>query len=253
MKAFITGASSGIGAEFAKQLAKRKYDLVLLGRNKKKLDSLAKFFKEKYFVSCEIICADFSIEEDIDRARKFLGNEDIDLLINNAGFGLNSEFMDSTLKENLSMMKVHNEATVIFTYVVLKKMLQKKRGCIINVASIAGWLPARKNALYSSTKIFLINFSKALSVEVRNKGIIIQALCPGLTYTGFHSTDKYNGFKKSIVPRLFWMKSEEVVQKSLNALEKGKVVYIPGIFNKLIVFFGKRGIVFRLLFHFMKY
>ena len=243
MRAFITGASSGIGAEFARKLAVRKYDLCRVARKKEKLDELSKELVRKYHINVKIIVADLCNKCDVSKLKKFLLDNEIDLLINNAGFGLGSQFIHTSSKRNVDMINVHITASVVFSHAVLRNMLKNKGGKIINVASIAAWLPLTQNVLYRSTKMFLVSFTKALNAEVKSRGITVQVLCPGLTHTGFHSTDAYHGFDKSKLPAWLWMNPAKVVECSLRDLGRGKLVCIPGLKNKIIVFIGKQKII----------
>ena len=155
----------------------------------------------------------------------------LDLLVNNAGFGGRTGFVKGETADHLNMVRVHVDATVRLTKAALPGMIDRGRGAVINVASIAAF-SAFSGAMYSGTKAFLVMFSENLQDEVRHKGIVVQALCPGMTHTEFHQVAEID---KSIVPRLFWMTAEEVVRISLRRLGHG-VVCVPGWKNKVIAF-----------------
>ncbi len=234
-KALITGASSGLGTSFAEHLARRGFDLVLLARREDRLKDLARKLESQYSVHCEIISADLSnlaeIESVSDRIRHI---ENLDVLINCAGFGTIGYFAEIPIEKSMRMFHVHTTAPVEFTHAALRGMLKRKRGAIINVSSTAAFLLMPGNVIYDATKSFLAVFSENLQLEIRDSGIRIQALCPGFTRTEFHEVGDFRGFDRSVIPEHFWMRSDEVVMSSLRALEKNKkVVFIPGLKNRL--------------------
>lgn len=229
-KACITGASAGIGASYAKHLAEKGFDLVLLARRRDRLQELADRLSADYSIQCEIISADLANMEEIikvaDRIRQI---DHLDILINNAGFATIGHFSDVPLGKSMTMFNVHVTASLQLSHAALQGMLNRKRGAIINVSSLAAFVLTPGNVLYDATKSFLVTFSENLSLEVRDKGIIIQALCPGFTRTEFHEVGDFKNFDRSAVPESLWMMPDEVVSLSLKALENKKdVVFIPG-------------------------
>ena len=234
--AIVTGASSGIGATFAKELATKGYNLILIARRKEKLENLANILSQEFKVDVEVLQADLSniemIEEVVNRLKQVEG---IEVLVNNAGFGLLGKFADIELSKQLDMINVHSIASFSLTRAVIPEMIKNNKGFIINVASVSGLMYKSGNIAYSVTKSFLIVFSEALQEELRNSNIKIQALCPGMTITEFHDKDKLPDFDKSVVPNSFWMTSESVVRKSLRALKRRKTVYIPSFKYKMVV------------------
>ena len=252
-KALITGASAGIGAEFARQLAARGYDLVLVARRKERLEQLAESIKLKYGVDADVIPADLSIDEGIAQIEEFIQNcENLEILVNNAGFGIPGGFITEDIKLTLSMVWVHVIAPVRLTRAALPLMIENRSGYIINVSSISAFSAATGSSTYSATKGYLNNFCEGLAVECLNTGVKIQALCPGFTYTEFHDTPEYKPYRiKDRLPRMFWMTSEAVVRRSLNALKGSKVIIIPGLGNQLIAFAGRMGLVAFLMRFFM--
>lgn len=232
-KALITGASAGLGEEYARQLAATGTNLILVARRKDRLENLAAELRLKFGVSVEIFPADLSRDYDLScLAEKIRQTEDLDLLINNAGFGGKSKFYKDETGEAEQMIRVHVTAPVILTRAALPAMIKRGRGAVINVSSVAAFSPF-SGAMYSSTKAFLAMFSVNLQNELYGKGIKIQALCPGLTHTEFHEVA---GIKKETIPGLLWMKADRVVRISLRALGGRKVIVVPGLRNRLITF-----------------
>jgi short-subunit dehydrogenase len=231
--ALITGASSGIGAEYARQLAAQDTNLVLVARRQEKLETLAGELRRKYNISTLIFPADLSKPEDVARVEaKITAIPDLDLLINNAGFGATSRFYDGETIQHFDMLQVHVTASVRLTRSALPGMVARQRGRIINVASVAAFFPYH-SVLYPSTKAFLVSFSQALNNELCGTGVQVQALCPGFTYTEFH--DVIGTDRLKMAPKFLWMPAERVVSTSLKALGRGSVIVIPGWQYRLIV------------------
>ncbi len=236
MSVFITGASSGIGKAYAFKLAQKGYDLILLARNIDKLKGIKNELKKLFNTNTKIISSDLSDINEINKAVKLIKSLDnLYILINNAGFGIPGEFSKIDLSKHLSMLNVHINATVSFSHAALIPMLKNNRGIIINVSSIASFLKRKGAVMYSSTKCFITSFSQSLSLEVKEKGIKVQALCPGYTYTEFHDRDAYKNFNRNSIPSFLWTNKEYVVESSLKALKHNKVIHVPGLKNKLFV------------------
>jgi short-subunit dehydrogenase len=234
-KVFITGASAGIGASYAKAFAENAFDLVLLARRKDRLQALANQLESDGSIHCEIISADLAEKEEIEKiANDIRQIDNLDILINNAGFATIGHFADIPMEKSMRMFHTHMMATVQFTHAALQGMLKRKRGAIINVSSMGAFMLTPGNVLYDATKSFLATFSENLWLEVSDKGIKVQALCPGFTRTEFHEVGDFKDFDKSTIPDSLWMTPEEVVRLSLKALENGSdVVFIPGWRNRL--------------------
>ena len=235
-KVFITGASSGIGASYAKAFAENGYDLVLLARRKDRLQALAKQLESGGSIDCEIISADLAEQEEIKKVTNHIRQIDnLDILINNAGFATIGYFADIPIEKSMRMLHTHMTATVQFTHAALQVMLKRERGAIINVSSMGAFMLTPGNVLYDATKSFLATFSENLWLEVRDKGIKVQALCPGFTRTEFHEVGDFKNFDKSVIPDSLWMMPDEVVRLSLKALENSRdVVFIPGWKKRLV-------------------
>jgi short-subunit dehydrogenase len=235
-KVFITGASSGIGASYAKVFAENGYDLVLLARRKDRLQALAKQLESGGSIDCEIISADLAEQEEIKKVTNHIRQIDnLDILINNAGFATIGYFADIPIEKSMRMFHTHMTATVQFTHAALQVMLKRERKAIINVSSMGAFMLTPGNVLYDATKSFLATFSENLWLEVRDKGIKVQALCPGFTRTEFHEVGDFKNFDKSVIPDSLWMMPDEVVRLSLKALENSRdVVFIPGWKKRLV-------------------
>ena len=231
----ITGASSGIGTAFARSLASQGYDLVLVARREAQLRSLADEVQRKFNVNAQVFPADLSDPIQVKRLETQVAEiGDLEILINNAGFGVPGKFLEIQAERNAEMIQVHILATVRLCRAALPGMISRGRGLIINVSSIAAFMATPRNATYSATKAYLNVFSEALQDELKGTGIRVQALCPGLTHTEFHDHPGYEDYKRRI-PEFFWMQAEDVVRESLDALKKGRVICIPGFKNRLIV------------------
>jgi len=232
--ALITGASSGLGAEFARQLSAQGYDLVLTARRLPRLEALAQELQAQFSISAQVLPADLSTREGMETLEECISHlPALDLLINNAGFGTNGPFVAVERSAHDAMLQVHITAAVRLTHAALPGMLARGQGGIINVASMAGILPIRSE-LYGSTKAFLILFSQAVQSQLRGRGVHIQALCPGFTITEFHETPAFAGFDRRQIPRWLWLHASKVVHDSLQALPRQAVVCIPGVQYRLI-------------------
>jgi uncharacterized protein len=233
--AIITGATSGIGASFAKILASRGYNLIITGRRKEKIQKLANELSKKYNIKIEVIIAELSNEKDIKDIIKHISKiKNIDILINNAGYSIYKNYSDTTITEIEKIVSVHILTVMKTISAVLPKMIRQGYGNIINVSSLGAILPIKKDAVYCGTKSFLNTFSESLYMEVRDKGIKVQALCPGLTRTDFHSKLNMKSSDKNKLEKFKRMAPDEVVDYSLRSLKKNKVICIPGSRKKLI-------------------
>ncbi len=233
--AVITGGTSGIGRAFARAFAERGYDIIITGRRRKVLEATAAEIRAATGRKVETTILELTDARRRSAFGEFLGaRDDVEVLINNAGFGLSAEFDAEHLRRHLDMVEVHVRATLEFTAAVLPGMRKRRSGAIINVSSVAGFFPMPRGSIYSASKAFLISFSESLAMEVRKDGIRVQALCPGMTRTDFHDHMGVSG--KEITQRRFlvWMSPERVVEASLGALRRNRVVCIPGVFNRVV-------------------
>jgi uncharacterized protein len=212
----VTGASSGIGAAFARALAQRGYDLVLLARREARLQALADEIMREYPVKVQVFKADLSDPADIERAAECIAEiRDLDVLVNNAGFGLGGDYAAMDIESSLRMVQVHISATMHLTWAALPAMIARGQGGIINVSSLAAFLPGGGSTTYGATKAYLNFFSEALAAELLNSGVRVQALCPGFTYTEIHDRTG-----RPQLPAFMWMDAETVVAESLQALKR---------------------------------
>lgn len=228
-RAFITGASSGIGEAFARQLAAEGFDLTLVARREDRLRALAQALTAAYGITADVLPADLSLDKDITRvAQAIEAQPDVVLLINNAGFGTRGSFTEVPLERHLDMIRVHDIASVALSWSAVKGMVKRGAGGIINVSSIAAFFPSGGGSTYTATKVYLNNFSEALAAELHGTGVKVQALCPGFTYSEFHDTPEYEGFDRGQIPKALWMSAEDVVAESLAALAGDDVIVVPG-------------------------
>lgn len=245
--ALITGASSGLGAEFSRQLAIQGYNLVLVARRTDRLIALAETLHERYGVRTESLTADLSTEAGIEAVEAWLAAGDVHLLVNNAGFGLGAAFAVAELAGQQEMAQVHMIAPMRLMHAALPHMLAARGGGVINVASLAAFFSLPGNANYSATKAYLMRFSRAVHAEVRRQGVTVQALCPGFTITEFHDQQERVKFERRSLPGFLWGSSEAVVRASLAAFRRGQSLCVPGALNHFIMWIGRLGLVEPLL------
>ncbi len=231
-RALITGATSGIGAAFATRLAQKGFDLILHGRRQEKLTELAKNLERMYNISTEIIIAELSRAEELKRVEERIQSLDrLDMLINNAGYWTPGTFWEHSPDSLEAMIMVHVIAPVRFIRAALPRMLERNKGDIINVSSIGAYFNMVTVENYGATKAYILSFTESLHVALMGTGIRVQALAPGFTVTEFHSRLGAD-FTKA---QRRWMRAEEVVDRSLKALDKRHIVCIPGARNWLLV------------------
>jgi short-subunit dehydrogenase len=247
-KALVTGASAGIGETFARELAKRRYDLILTARRLDRLEQLSHQLARQYNIHCEVLAADLAIDDGLETvAARIRQTPDLTMLVNNAGFGTIGDFADVDIEKHLSMINVHVKATVRLCHAALPGMVSNRRGDIINVSSVSGFMDNPGGTTYNSTKAYLNTFSRTLYNEVEEHGLRVQALCPGFTRTEFHEASRLTDFVNKTVPQSWWLSSEYVVKKSLKALEKKQVICIPHIRYKFIVALYRNRVIARLM------
>ena len=230
MKALITGASSGIGRDMARYMASLGYDLILVGRDKEKLEDLQRTLK----VNSNIIIADLSDSTKVKEVYVMTKNENIDVLINNAGFGAFGKFYETDLNNEIDMINTNVVAVHLLTKLFLRDMQKRNSGYILNVASSAAFGPGPLMATYYATKAYVNNLTEAINEELRreNSNVFICSLCPGPVDTNFNNVA---GVSFSVKP----LTSEEVARYAINSMFKKKVVIIPG-FNMKLALFGRR-------------
>ena len=230
MKALVTGASSGIGKEIAIYLDKLGYEVILVARNKEKLESVAKTLTHKP----KIIVMDLQQVEDIKSLYVLVKNDDIDILVNNAGFGLCGNFTDIELSKELEMIDINIKAVHILTKLFLKDMKRKNKGYILNVASSAAFESGPLMATYYSTKSYIYRLSEAINYELKKEkvNVHVSCLCPGPVDTNFNNVANV---KFSVKP----LKADYVAKYTVDKMLKNKMLIIPGLKMKLAKFFGR--------------
>jgi len=232
--AFITGATSGIGEAFARACAKTGHDLIITGRRREKIESVADTIRRRYTVSVEVIIAELSNRDTLQKvAERVRSIEGLSMLVNNAGFAENGLFHEQGIDGQKNMLSVHADATLELTHAALPGMVKRGSGAIINVSSIGGLMPFPHNAVYSGSKAFVFYFTESVGLELRGTGVKTQALCPGMTVTDFHEKmgfDPDELYKSRGMMRT--MSPDEVVDISLDYLEKDRQICIPGRSNR---------------------
>lgn len=233
--ALITGASSGIGEAFAEALARQGMDLILVARSKDKLTELARKIAGQHGRRVEVVAADLgepSPGARVAAAVAALGM-DVDLLVNNAGFGESGAFVKQTAQRSQQMLALNCGAVVDLTHAFLPAMVERGRGGIINVASLGAFQPLPFMAVYGATKAFVLSFSDAVWAETRKRGIKVLAVCPGPVDTNFFQTSESNAKMKKTLPAAAMVTAEKVVSDALKAFAAGKTVVVPGLPFKL--------------------
>lgn len=230
MKVLITGASSGLGAEFARILAKQGHDLILVARRKKKLEDLAKELNTNVKIINMDVSSTYNCMELYNQVKK----EKIDILINNAGFGMFGKFDETKIDKELDMIDLNIKTVHTLTKLFLKDFKKRDSGYILNVASLAGFMPGPLMSTYYSTKAYVLNLTTAINEELKKdcSNVYIGALCPGPVDTEFNDVAKVEMKLKSL-------SSEYVANYAIKKMFKDKKVIVPGITNKFVVCFSK--------------
>jgi short-subunit dehydrogenase len=234
--ALVTGASAGIGRAFAERLARDQYDLVLVARGADRLEELAKRLSAERGIEVRALPADLVEPADLARVEAELRERTPDLLVNNAGFGTVGRFAELDVAGEERELRLNALALMRLTHAAVGPMVDRRSGCIINVSSLAGESPAPYSATYAATKAFVTSLTEALSEELRGSGVRVQALLPGFTHTEFQDRA---GIDKSAIPSFAWMDAETVVDLSLAGLERGQVVCVPGLGNRILAPFQR--------------
>ena len=221
--ALVTGATAGLGAEFARQLAEEGHRVVLVARDAGRLAATAAELENRYGAATETIAADLTDDAGIAIvvARLTDPARPVEILVNNAGIGLLRSFEDNDIAEEKRHLKLHVETAMELTHAALQGMLARQSGRIINVASVAAFLP---RGTYSAAKAWLLSFSRWANMAYAARGVRVTAVCPGFTHTEFHDR---MGMDKTVAPRWMWLEARQVVSESLADNAKGKAVSIP--------------------------
>ena len=228
--ALVTGATSGIGESFTRLLAENNYNIVLVARDMPRLQERARELEAKFRVETHIIQADLSTDAGCGVVEQYIANNQVDVLINNAGFGLNKAFTMSDIDAEQQMFDVLVRTPMRLMHVALPLMKQRNKGVIINVSSVAGFIAG---GTYSAAKSYLTVLSESLHTELAGTNIKISALCPGFTRTEFHQRGRMS---MKGLPSFMWLDSDKLVAKAWSDALKGEAVSIPGWQYQLLVF-----------------
>src|SRR6266566_1713306 len=232
--ALVTGGSGGIGIEIAKVLARGGFDLVLVARKRDTLEAAAGQIEGKFDVRVQVFAADLRRTDAPQSIFDFLHNENIaiEVLVNNAGFGLGGEFADTKIQRELEMIQVNIAALTYLTKLFLPPMIKRKSGRLLNVASTAAFQPGPGMAVYYATKAYVLSFSEAVAEELRNTGVTVTALCPGPTQTDFAESAQISGSR--LFSTFGIADAADVAKYGFDAMMHGKRLAIPGIRNKIV-------------------
>jgi len=229
--ALVTGASSGLGACFARQLATAGHDLVLVARSGDVLESLAGELSSAQGASCEVLVADLSARDQLDTvAERIATGAPVDTVVNNAGFGFYGPVSGHGTEQELGMVEVNVLALVALSHAAAAVMAPRGHGRILNVASVAAFAATPNSATYSASKGFVLMFSEALHDELAPSGVHVTVLCPGFTRTHFQANA---GIEAKGLPGFAWSEPDDVVRQGLAALERNQAMCVPGLVNKI--------------------
>ncbi|GGR38526.1 SDR family NAD(P)-dependent oxidoreductase [Streptomyces roseolus] len=221
--ALITGATAGIGAAFARRLAADGHDVVLVARDRSRLREQATELHDRHGVEAEVLAADLSTEEGIAAVEARLSDprRPVDLLVNNAGFGNKGRFLDVSMADELKMLTVHCEAVLRLTSAAAAAMRERRRGGVVNVASVAAFVP---RGTYGASKAWVVQFTQGAAKDLAGSGVRLMALCPGFVRTEFHERA---GMGTDNIPGWMWLDADKLVSAALADLARGRTVSIP--------------------------
>lgn len=229
--ALITGGTAGIGRAFADRFAGLGYDLVLVARDQDRLDEVAETLRAGSEVQVETLSADLATDEGCAAVRARLTQQErpVDILVNNAGFGLGHSFRSGALEDEERLIDVHVRAVLRLTHAALPGMIERGKGSVINVSSVAAFVP---RGTYSAVKAWVVSFSESVAAELNGTGVRCMALCPGFTHTEFHLRAEVDPDQ---IPRWMWLNAPGVVDTAIADLRKGLTVSVPAAKYKLLV------------------
>ena len=227
--ALVTGATAGIGESFTRLLASKGYNIALVARDEVRLHERAGGLREKYGIQTFVLPADLATKSGVKSVEKYIQSYEIEILINNAGFGINKAFTVSDLGDEQDLLNVLVRTPMRLMHVILPGMKKRKSGMIINVSSVAGFIAG---GTYSAAKSYLTVLSESLNTELKGTGVIVSALCPGFTRTEFHQRGR---MKMKGLPGFMWLNADKLVAQSWKDAQAHQPVSIPGWQYKLLV------------------
>jgi short-subunit dehydrogenase len=221
--ALITGATAGIGAAFARRLAAEGHNLVLVARDTKRLQEQATELHDRHGIEAEVLTADLAQDDGIEAVGRRLADRKnaVDLLVNNAGFGNKGRFLEVSMADELTMLKVHCEAVLRLTSAAAGAMRERGRGGVVNVASVAAFVP---RGTYGASKAWVVQFTQGAARDLAGSGVRLMALCPGFVRTEFHQRA---GMGTDNIPGWMWLDADKLVSTALSDLARGKTLSIP--------------------------
>ena len=230
--ALVTGATAGIGAEFCRQLAARGHDLVLVARDRARLDSFAAELTTAHGVTVEVLPADLLDREQLAVVERRLADTDrpVDVLLNNAGYGLSGWFEQNSLQQETDLLEILAVVPMRLTHVALQQMLPRRSGTVINIASVAGFTP---RGSYGAAKAWVISFSRWANLRYKPMGVTVTAVAPGFVRTEFH--ERMGTAREDMAPNWMWLDAEPFVRAALKDVDRGVGVSVPTVRYKAIV------------------
>ena len=237
--ALVTGASAGIGAAIARELAKRGHGVILVARRRERLEELAAELRGVHGVRVEVLACDLSDPADRDRLAAWIEELalDVEVLVNNAGFGYAGDFVAAQRERQVEMVRLNCEAVVDLTARYLPDMVGRGRGAVLNVASTGGFQPMPRSATYGATKAFVLSHSEAIHHELRGTGVTLTAICPGPVRTEFAEAAGIPGADRT--PGFVWMSAEAIAREAVEAMAEGKRTIVPGMLNYASMLLGR--------------